>query len=102
VAFSPDGARIATASNDKTVKLWDAATGRELFTLRGHTDSVDGLAFSPDGRILAAASEDGTVRLYLMNLHDLVVLARTLVTRTLDSSECLRYLHLPACPQPTP
>ena len=57
MAFSPDGRRIASASWDGTVKVWDAATGRETLTLRGHTDSF-GAAFSPDGRRIASASED--------------------------------------------
>src|SRR6476646_10148742 len=40
VAFSPDGRRIASASRDNTVKLWDAVTGKELRTLKGHTNQV--------------------------------------------------------------
>src|SRR5206468_1065208 len=58
VAFSPNGQRLATASDDRTVKVWDAATGRELRTLQGHTS----VAFSPDGRHLASASEGKTVK----------------------------------------
>ncbi|WP_375467236.1 caspase family protein, partial [uncultured Nostoc sp.] len=49
VAFSPDGKTIASASADKTVKLWDAATGKEITTLKGHSDAVYSVAFSPDG-----------------------------------------------------
>jgi tetratricopeptide (TPR) repeat protein len=64
VAFSPDGARLASASQDQTVKVWDAATGQELCTLKGHTESVHGVAFSPDGARLASASRDGTVAVY--------------------------------------
>ena len=63
VAFSPDGHRLATASNDGTVKLWDAKTGAELRTFLGHTDYVLSVAFSPDGRRLAS-SGDKTVRLW--------------------------------------
>ena len=56
VAYSPDGARIATGSTDKTVKVWDAVTGRELLTL-GHADAVGSVVYSPDGDRIAAASD---------------------------------------------
>jgi WD40 repeat protein/tRNA A-37 threonylcarbamoyl transferase component Bud32 len=57
LAFSPDGKQVATASLDRTVKLWDAATGKELRSLR-HEESVWHLAFSPDGARLASATGD--------------------------------------------
>ncbi|KKZ60779.1 hypothetical protein EMCG_04548 [[Emmonsia] crescens] len=64
VAFSPDGRRLASASYDKTVRLWDPATGALEQTLEGHSDLVQSVAFSPDGRRLASASSDKTVRLW--------------------------------------
>ncbi|HEX4562256.1 MAG TPA: serine/threonine-protein kinase, partial [Gemmatimonadales bacterium] len=64
VAYSPDGRRIASASMDKTVKVWDAATGQEVLTLRGHTDYLSGVAYSPDGRHIASASVDTTVKVW--------------------------------------
>ncbi|KAJ5819444.1 hypothetical protein N7474_005035 [Penicillium riverlandense] len=64
VAFSPDGRLLASGSNDKTVRLWDPATGALQQTLEGHSDSVRAVAFSPDGRLLASGSGDKTVRLW--------------------------------------
>jgi WD40 repeat protein len=61
--FSPDGSTLAGVSGND-IKLWDAATGRELLTLTGHTGWVMGLAFSPDGQWLASTSLDGTVKIW--------------------------------------
>jgi len=65
VAFSPDGKTIASASADRTVRQWDAATGRPIGRdLTGHTDDVAEVAFSPDGKTIASASHDETIRLW--------------------------------------
>jgi WD40 repeat protein len=64
VAFDPDGARIAAACADHTVKIWNITTGKVIHTLRGHESDVFSVAFSPDRRHVASASADRTVRLW--------------------------------------
>ena len=64
VAFSPDGATLATASYDNTVKLWDYKTGKEKNVLKGHASQVYSVAYSPDGNLIATGSMDKTIRLY--------------------------------------
>jgi WD40 repeat protein len=64
VTFSFDGSRLASASSDKTVQLWDGATGASIATLEGHSERVLSVTFSSDGSRLASASSDKTVRLW--------------------------------------
>jgi WD40 repeat protein len=56
VSFSPDGKYIATASGDKTARLWDL-TGKLIQEFKGHQDWVSSVSFSPDGKYIATASE---------------------------------------------
>jgi WD40 repeat protein/predicted Ser/Thr protein kinase len=58
ITFSPDGSRLASSSLDRTVKVWDAATGKEVLVFTGHTKAVYCVAFSPDGKRLVSGSED--------------------------------------------
>jgi WD40 repeat protein len=65
VKFSPDGTRIATASDDKTARVWDSATGAAATQGdKSHSDKVESLVFSPDGTLLATASDDKTARVW--------------------------------------
>ena len=64
MAFSPHGQRLASSSDDRTVKVWDIDSGPETFTLKGHTGSVIGVSFIPDGRRIASASQDATIKVW--------------------------------------
>jgi WD40 repeat protein len=87
-AYSPDGARIVTASEDRTARIWDAATGKEITVLRGHERerSVTSAAFSPDGARIVTASMDGTARIW--HVHYAMMSINNLV-----SEACLRRLR---------
>ena len=64
VAFSPDGRLLASGGAEPAIKLWDAATGREVRGLVGHQTWVSTVAFSPNGNILASGAGDKTIKLW--------------------------------------
>src|SRR5207302_10516228 len=64
IAFSSDGAILASGSSDKTVKLWAVATGKSTLTLRGHSDGILIVVFGATGKTLASASLDNTVKFW--------------------------------------
>jgi WD40 repeat protein len=64
IAFNPDGSILASAGGDKTIRVWDVASGEQLISLDGHQDAVTCLTFSPDGNILATGGLDGKLLLW--------------------------------------
>ena len=64
VAISPNGMRIASASTDDSIRLWDAQTGAQIRMLENHEETVHSVAFSPDGTRIVSSSEDMTIRIW--------------------------------------
>ena len=64
VTYTPDGKRLISSAQDGKAKLWDAATGKELYTLHGHNKAIDSMALHPSGAWLATGGRDGTLRLW--------------------------------------
>lgn len=98
VAIASDGATIATAGTDGTVRLWDPASGTERLTLHGHVEGLTSIAFSADNTMLATGGLGGVARVWALDLDDLIAIAEDKLTRGLTDAECREYLHVNACP----
>ena len=85
VAWSPDGSKLVSGSQDETVKVWDVASGLEVCTLRGHEEDVNSVAWSPDGSKLVSGSEDMTVKVWDATTGKEVC---TLKGHTKDNTKC--------------
>lgn len=64
LSFAPDGKQLASAGNDRVVRVWDVASGAMLAALAGHAHPVNALAYAPDGKLLVSVSTDGSVRVW--------------------------------------
>ena len=98
VRFSSDSKFVASASFDRLAKLWDATSGQELASYYGNPKNAWSVSLSPDGKYLEAGGWDGTARTYIINLDELINLAKMRVTRPLTTEECQKYLHVEQCP----
>jgi len=77
VKFNPDADKIVTASADKTAKVWEAATGKLIFTLKGHESKVDRAEFTHDGKkIITASFSDSTINIWNAATGQLLVTLR--------------------------
>jgi small GTP-binding protein len=76
IAWSPDGQRLASASSDKTIRLWDADKGQHLQTLKGHTESVCSVAWSLNGQMLASGGRDDTVRFWNVETRQVTAIGK--------------------------
>ncbi|KAJ8918929.1 hypothetical protein NQ315_016831 [Exocentrus adspersus] len=73
VKFSPDGRIIASASFDKSIRLWESKTGKFIRTLRGHVQPVYMVAFSADSRLMVSGSADSTLKLWNLQKRELEI-----------------------------
>ncbi|MBE8986506.1 WD40 repeat domain-containing protein [Nostoc sp. LEGE 12450] len=89
VAFSPNRPQLASASYDKTIKIWDVGSGKLIKTLTGHSESVYSVVYSPNGQQLASASTDKTIKIWDVSS------AKLLKTLTGHSREVISVVYSP-------
>lgn len=98
VAFRPDGQQVAFAGADGIIGLGDPDTGDQQLVLRGSQSSIRSVSYSPDGTRLASMGTDGILRLWVLDLDELIEIARGKLTRSFEDDECRQWLHLEVCP----
>jgi WD40 repeat protein len=98
VTFSTDGTRIVTSSDDGAARVWNAQTGKLIFTSLDETSDLIGAAFSQDGSRIALSYSDGRILVHAIAFDDVLEIAKGRVTRSLTDAECRTYLHVPTCP----
>jgi WD40 repeat protein len=96
--FSPDGKRMATASADGAARVWNAQTGKLIFTSPDEPGDLEGAWFSSDGSRIALLYSDGRILVHAIAFEDVLEIAKARVTCSLTDAECRTYLHVPSCP----
>ena len=86
LAFSPDGKRLATASDDGQTIVSDVVTGDKVFALPGQSGRVRTVAFSPNGKWIATVEEDNNIRIYAADIEELENLSRDRLERPMTPS----------------
>jgi len=96
--FSPNGKYVVAASNNN-VHIWDVQTGLQIMTIniQGRRGTY---RFDPTGEKLYVTGPGGVIRIYLLDTDELLMLAKSRVTRSLTTGECQKYLHVDICPNP--